>query len=194
MTEVIHIKSLPWHLTSEFFVQSMFYSAIQWEIDVSQIAHIAPSIHISSSSTRNSQGNGYVCFCGLLLGGSMSIVAINVRGWYIASVSLQASTLILYFGLKSDNRSKIIWNVILTNTCLKKINHLLSRKKKKNSHWLILKVFQWSKTTRHHKAILRHNVQWFTRLRFHIKGHNTRLITEPTVLVVEEMVNLSINA
>lgn len=124
------IKSLPWHLTSGFFVQSMFYSAIQWEIDVSQIAHIAPSIHISSSSTRNSQGNGYVCFCGLLLGGSMSIVAINVRGWYIASVSLQASTLILYFGLKSDNRSKIIWNVILTNTCLKKINHLLSREKK----------------------------------------------------------------
>lgn len=123
-------KSLPWHLTSGFFVQSMFYSAIQWEIDVSQIAHIAPSIHISSSSTRNSQGNGYVCFCGLLLGGSMSIVAINVRGWYIASVSLQASTLILYFGLKSDNRSKIIWNVILTNTCLKKINHLLSREKK----------------------------------------------------------------
>lgn len=110
-------------------------------------------------------------------------------------VSLQASTLILYFGLKSDNRSKIIWNVIWTNTCLKKINHLLSREKKeKNSHWLILKVFQWSKTTRHHKAILRHNVQWFTRLRFHIKGHNTRLITEPTVLVGEEMVNLSINA
>lgn len=64
-----------------FFVQSMF-STIQWEIDVSQIAHIAPSIQISSSSTRNSQGNGYVCCCGLLLACSMWIVAINVRGWY----------------------------------------------------------------------------------------------------------------
>lgn len=158
MTEVIHIKSLPWHLTSGFFVQSMFYSAIQWEIDVSQIAHIAPSIHISSSSTRNSQGNGYVCFCGLLLGGSMSIVAINVRGWYIASVSLQASTLILYFGLKSDNRSKIIWNVILTNTCLKKINHLLSREKflkiVTDSFWKCFNGARQQGTIRQHSGIM----------------------------------------